>query len=134
MSSKRFEELQPEEFLRFVETDEFVQQWQSLGFDVEKDLWDLQISIMRNPEVGRPIAGTGGLRKMRFGRAGDRIGKRGGIRVCYVNFKEHSIVLLVTAYGKSDKDDLTATEKKAIREYIERAKAALNRQTQAKGK
>jgi hypothetical protein len=51
-----------------------------------------------------------------------------------VNFKEHSIVLLVTAYGKSDKDDLTATEKKAIREYIERAKAALNRQTQAKGK
>ena len=45
--------LKPEDFLRFVETDDFVAQWESLGLDNDTDLWDLQISIMRNPEIGK---------------------------------------------------------------------------------
>lgn len=68
----------------------------------------------------------GGLRKLRFGRAEERIGKRAGIRVCYVYFKEHWTVLLVVAYGKNEKDDLTAGEKRSIREYIQRAKSWLD--------
>lgn len=134
MVAKSSEELRPEEFVLFVETNEFVRQWELLGFDTENDLWELQIVIMRNPEVGKVIAGTGGLRKMRFARAADRIGKRGGVRVCYVHFREHAIVLLVTAYGKSEKDDLTPTEKKSVREYICRAKAGLDQQKRTKGK
>lgn len=127
MSSKSSNEFGPERFLHFIETDEFVVQWESLGFDNESDLWDLQMLIMHDPTVGKVIAGTGGLRKMRFGKASDGIGKRGGVRVCYVLFAEHGIVLLVTAYGKSEKDDLSAREKRYIREYIDRARAALDR-------
>ena len=81
---------------------------------------------MLNPEAGKVIAGTGGLRKLRFDRIEDRIGKRGGVRVCYVHFPGHAIVLLVAAYGKNEKDDLTPIEKKYIREYIERARAWLD--------
>jgi hypothetical protein len=66
--------LKPDDFLRFVETDDFVSQWATLGLDDETDLWDLQISIMQNPEIGKIIPGTGGLRKVRFGRRGDRVG------------------------------------------------------------
>jgi len=84
---------------------------------------------MRNPEIGKVIAGTGGLRKMRFGRPSDRIGKRSGVRVCYVHFSQHAIVLLVTAYGKNERDDLTPREKKYIREYIDRARAGLDRKS-----
>jgi hypothetical protein len=65
---------------------------------------------------------------MRFGRASDRIGKRGGVRVCYVLFREHGIVLLVTAYGKNQKDDLSAAEKKQIRDLIGRTKSTLDSQ------
>lgn len=82
---------------------------------------------MRRPFVGQVIPGTGGLRKIRFGRAGDRVGKRGGLRVCYVLFPEHGIALLVTAYGKNQKDDLSAAEKKQIAGYINRTKAVLDR-------
>ena len=88
MVATAHDELKPEDFLHFIETHEFVRQWESLGFDCEQDLWKLQIAIMRNPEAGAVIAGTGGLRKLRFGRAGVRIGKRGGVRVCYVHFIE----------------------------------------------
>jgi hypothetical protein len=97
------------------------------GFDEEIDLWDLQILIMRNPEIGKVVSGTGGLRKMRFARASDRIGKRGGVRVCYVHFREFATVLLVTAYGKNEADDLTPIQKKSIREYLNRTKVALGR-------
>lgn len=31
----------PHDFLRFVETNEFSDDWQSLDLDVEYDLWDL---------------------------------------------------------------------------------------------
>jgi hypothetical protein len=84
---------------------------------------------MINPEAGDVVSGTGGLRKMRFGRMADQIGKRKGIRVCYVYFKEHWTVLLVAAYDKNEKDNLTATEKKYIRQYIERSKSWLDSQS-----
>jgi hypothetical protein len=42
-------------------------------------------------------------------------------------------LLLVTAYGKNEKDDLTAVERKYIREYIERARAALDRRKSERG-
>lgn len=121
------DKLKPEDFLHFVETSEFTKQWESLGFGCEHDLLALQLLIMREPDVGRVIAGTGGLRKLRYARVNDRIGKRGGVRICYVHFPNHAILLLVTAYGKSEQDDLTTGEKKSIRSYIERTKAALDR-------
>jgi hypothetical protein len=120
-------ELKPEDFLHFVETSEFTRQWEALGFDCEHDLLALQLQIMRTPNVGKVIAGTGGLGKMRFARASDRIGKRGGVRVCYVRFPDQAILLLVTAYGKSERDDLTVDQKKSIRSYIERTRSVLDR-------
>jgi hypothetical protein len=122
----------PERFLRFIELDEFAEDWQSLGLDREIDWWNLEIDIMENPEVGDVIPGAGGLRKMRFGRSGQQVGKRSGVRVCYVYFPEHLTVLLVLAYGKSEKADLTAREKKYISAYIERTKEWLDQQRKLK--
>lgn len=120
------QEIGPEDFLHFVQLDEFAADWQALGFDIEHDLWALELMIMANPECGAVVPGTGGLRKVRFGREQDDIGKRKGVRVCYVHFKEHWTVLLVVAYGKNEKDDLSESEKKDIRDYIARTKAWLD--------
>lgn len=106
--------------MHFVETDEFRDDWEELGFDVEKDLWALQDEIMSAPTKAPIIRGTGGLRKLRFARKDQQIGKRGGVRVCYVYFEKHWMVLLVMAYGKDEKDDLAADEKRAIAAYLAR--------------
>jgi hypothetical protein len=41
----------------------------------------LQSALMRRPEQGATVGGTGGARKLRWARPG--AGKRGGIRVIY---------------------------------------------------
>jgi hypothetical protein len=110
--------LQPQELLHFVEFDEFQQDWKALGLDLENDLWDLQNAIMHDPEGSPVIQGTGGLRKMRLAPRRWGVGKRGAIRVCYVYFKARWTVLMVMAYGKNRKDNLTAAEKHDIARYI----------------
>ena len=110
--------LSPEDFLHFVELDEFRDDWEHLELDVERDLWDLQILIMADPGGAPVIPGTGGLRKLRFAPGRWQVGKRGAVRVCYVYFPAHWTVLLVAAYGKGEKDDLTDDERKGIKMYI----------------
>ena len=117
--------MNPEDFLRFVELDEFQDDWKGLGLDVEHDLWDLQLLIMSAPGGPPVLPGTGGLRKVRFSPEGWEAGKSGAIRVCYVYFPDHRTVLLVIAYGKNEKDDLADAEKQGIRTYIEQVKAWL---------
>ncbi len=108
----------PQELLHFIELDEFQQDWEDLGLDLENDLWDLQNAVMHDPEASPVIQGTGGLRKMRFAPTRWKTGKSGAIRVCYVYFKPQWTVLLVMAYGKNRKDTLTAAEKRGIARYI----------------
>ena len=39
----------PEDLLHFVELDEFIDDWRSLGLDDEADLFSLQMAIMADP-------------------------------------------------------------------------------------
>jgi hypothetical protein len=113
-------ELSPEQFLHFVELDEFRTDWEQLGLDVENDLLALQLLLMHDPGAGDVIAGTAGLRKLRFAPPRWAKGKRGSIRVCYVWWPKYWLVLLVMTYPKSVKQDLTLKEKEGIRHYLQR--------------
>lgn len=42
-----------------------------------------QTALLKNPEAGDVIQGTGGLRKIRFADEKRQKGKRGGIRIIY---------------------------------------------------
>ncbi len=117
--------LTPEDYLHFVELDGFRDEWERLGLNDEHDDWALQILIMCNPKGPPVIKGTGGLRKIRFAPERWNLGKRGAVRVCYVYFPDHGTVLLVAAYGKNEKDDLTNEEKKGIRTYIKQVESWL---------
>lgn len=77
--------------------------------------------------TGRPIVkGTGGLRKMRFAPPKKR-GARKWYRVGYVYFPDAATVLLIVAYAKNEKDDLSSADKKYIRQMIEREHKILSR-------
>ena len=107
-----------EDLLDFVETRVFTREWKDLGLS-DDDLFTLQITIMGDPKGSPPIAGTGGLRKLRFSPPRWRRGKRGALRVCYVYFEQYAIVLLVVVYAKGEKDSLSAREKRIIKRMIE---------------
>lgn len=101
----------------FVEADQFRDDWATLGCTVE-DLYRLQDEITAGPQQHPVIAGTGGLRKMRFAPRSSSKGQSGGVRVCYAFFEVTHTVLLVLAYAKNRQLDLTPAEKLGISKYL----------------
>ena len=62
-----------------IETPQFARQADEVWTASERHAFIDHIA--RNPQAGDLIAGTGGVRKLRWSRPG--IGKRGGVRVIY---------------------------------------------------
>ena len=81
----------------------------------------IEDELLENPEAGDLIQGTGGVRKLRVADPARGKGKRGGLRVIHLNVAKHYHSLLITFYGKDEADDLTADDKKVIRELVKRA-------------
>jgi hypothetical protein len=65
-----------------------------------------------HPESGVVIPGTGGIRKLRWGKAGT--GKRGGVRVIYFYHNTDMPLYLLLAYAKAQATDLTQDEKRTL--------------------
>jgi len=82
----------------------------------DADLRRLQSELLSDPKVGAVMRGTGGVRKMRF--AFKYQGKRGSIRVIYVDFEVYEKIYLLTAYTKNEKDNLSQKERNEIKELI----------------
>ena len=78
--------------------------------------------VAHNPEAGDVIAGTGGVRKLRWARSGS--GKRGGARVVYFYYRPDCPLYLLLAYAKAQATDLSADEKKAVAAFAAVIKAA----------
>ena len=78
----------------------------------------LQQALMKNPDSGDVIEGTGGLRKMRFADARRSKGKRGGLRVIYYWWSTGMQFWLYTLYDKDEMSDLTPKERKAFKEIL----------------
>lgn len=66
--------------------------------------------IGQYPIAGVVIPRSGGLRKVRWSRAG--MGKSGGVRVIYYLVPDRGRLYLMTVYAKSEREDLTPKELK----------------------
>jgi hypothetical protein len=102
----------------FLETPRFTQSWQHFGL-TDADLHALQVTIMERPTRFPVVSGTAGLRKVRFAPESKPVGKRGGLRVCYVHFARFGVILLVLVYAKTSQQDIAPAEKKSIRLLIQ---------------
>lgn len=78
----------------------------------------LQQALMKDPEAGDVIEGTGGLRKMRFADVRRGKGKRGGIRVIYYWWSAGMQFWLYTLYDKDELADLTPKQRKALKAML----------------
>ncbi len=74
----------------------------------------LQAFLVVNPEAGDIIPGSGGVRKLRWKRAG--VGKRGGVRIIYyVRYRPNELWLLIL-YAKAKNDTIPAHILRALKE------------------
>jgi len=104
----------------FVETSEFTE-WVK-EYMSDEALADCQRALLNDPETGSVMPGCGGLRKMRVADPRRGKGKRGGARVIYLHIEELEQIHLITVYGKDQKDDLSADDKRFYRRLVQNLK------------
>ena len=80
---------------------------------------ELQVRFTANPELGDLMPGTGGFRKLRWADARRGKGRRGGLRIIYYYFASVHQIWLMTLYNKNEASNLTAKEKKTLKNLIE---------------
>lgn len=89
---------------------------------------ELVAFLAANPTAGDLIEGTGGVRKVRFAARGR--GKSGGARVVHYFLPEDGPLFALLIYGKGERADLTAEQKRQVTAFATRAKALARRRTE----
>ena len=102
--------------MKIIETSIFTKKIISLLSDEEYR--NLQNELILNPEKGKIIRESGGLRKMRWGISGR--GKSGGVRIIYYWIKNKEIILMLLVYPKNEQDNLTPSQTKILKSIIEK--------------
>ena len=82
----------------------------------EEEYLGLQVYLLRHPESGKVIPGSGGVRKIRWAAAGK--GKSGGIRIIYYWKAMANEIWLLTVYSKSERETIPAHILRQIAEEL----------------
>lgn len=109
--------MEPKRWLHFVELDPFSAAWKRLRL-ADDDLRSLQLAIIAAPDKGAVVAGTGGVRKIRFAPSDWSTGKSGAVRVYYAFFPGHGLVALIFAHDKSQMENIAPSEKSKLKAVV----------------
>ena len=102
--------------MKIIETPIFTKKINSLLTDEEYR--KLQNELVFNPEKGKIVRGSGGLRKIRYGVSGR--GKSGGVRVIYYWIMKVDTILMLLIYPKNEQDNLTPSQLKILKSLVEK--------------
>jgi hypothetical protein len=97
-----------------VETRHFVARAERLLSENERN--ELINFLATHPLRVDVLAGTGGIRKVRFARSGRS--KSGGVRVIYYFHNAEKPIFLLEIFGKSEKANLTSAERNRLAKIV----------------
>lgn len=98
-----------------IETPVFQKQWPYYWNEDERG--EFAAYIAEYPAAGDVVPNSGGIRKVRWRRAGT--GKSGGVRVIYFTRTVEEEVVLLLIYAKAKTGNITGAKLKEIRRVIE---------------
>ena len=93
--------------LTVAELPEFIRAADKLLSEIERQ--DVIRYLAEHPKAGDLMEGTGGVRKLRWGRGGQ--GKSGGVRIIYYFHDEVMPLYLLTLFAKGDQANLSKAER-----------------------
>ena len=83
----------------------------------DESMRQAELTLLTAPRIGAVVAGAGGMRKLRLALPGrGRRGKRGSARIAYLYVEVRGRIYFLLAYAKGDQVDLTAADKKLLRQ------------------
>ena len=83
----------------------------------ESDYIAFQQYLLEHSEAGDLVRGSGGVRKVRWGR--DGVGKSGGVRVCYFARSATGQILLLVIYAKSVRTSIPGAVLKQLKDLLD---------------
>ena len=102
--------------VKLVRTRYYIKDVKKLKVSAE-DVEEMERSIIADPLAGVLIQGLKGVRKVRF-RIGNR-GKSSGGRAIYYFLVVGNEVIMLMAYTKSEKQDLSPEDRKSVLRVLE---------------
>lgn len=101
--------------ITIAEVPEYIRQAEKLLTEAERQ--DVLSYLAAHPKSGDLIEGTGGIRKLRWGRGGR--GKSGGVRVIYYFHSELMPLYLITLFAKNEQDNLSKAERNELAKLVD---------------
>ena len=98
-----------------AETPEYLRRCDKLLTEAERR--DVVDYLAAHPKAGDLMEGTGGVRKIRWARAGR--GKSGGVRIIYYVHSEAMPLYLLTVFAKNERANLSKAERNDLAELVE---------------
>ncbi len=88
----------------------------------------IQADLIKNPNRGDLVRGSGGIRKARCSNPTRGKGKRGGFRYLFLCLEDRSQIHLLYLLDKDEQEDLSADELKVVRAWVSEIKGSRGRQ------
>ena len=101
--------------LTIAEVPEYIRRSEKLLSDGDRR--DVVNYLAAHPKAGDLMEGTGGVRKLRWGRGGQ--GKSGGVRVIYYFHSEAMPLYLLTLFAKNEWANLSKAERNDLAGLVE---------------
>lgn len=83
----------------------------------DEEYGSLQQALIKDPDAGPVIPGSGGVRKLRWAAPGR--GKRGGYRIIYYVKRANGVIWLLTMYPKNVAENIPAAVLRRIRQEVD---------------
>lgn len=96
--------------LTIAEVPEYIRRAEKLLTEEERR--EIVDYLAANPKAGDLMEGTGGVRKLRWGRQGR--GKSGGVRVIYYVHSDRMPLYLLTLFAKNERANLSKAERNEL--------------------
>jgi len=101
--------------ITIAEVPEYIRQAEKLLTAEERQ--DIVSYLAVHPKSGDLIEGTGGIRKLRWGRGGR--GKSGGVRVIYYYHSETMPLYLITLFAKNEQANLSKADRNGMAKLVD---------------
>ena len=97
-----------------AEVPEYIRQAEKLLSVAERQ--DVLNYLAAHPKAGDLLEGTGGIRKLRWGRGGR--GKSGGVRIIYYYHSELMPLYLLTLFAKNEQENLSKADRNGMANLV----------------